>query len=141
MNVKYLTSLFVDRGGDDALKFDAILRNSANADGKKQPKPDRTATDNEKWPPIDETRVEAPRDGKIRYELDGQGVLVERAVTPSCISFWSACTSSASRRGKRRRSSLLWMQATRSPIATPRSCPGASTAASSGKAIWKTPRW
>ncbi|MGA6099942.1 DUF998 domain-containing protein [Stutzerimonas marianensis] len=87
MNVKYLTSLFVDRGGDDALKFDAILRNSANADGKKQPKPDRTATDNEKWPPIDETRVEAPRDGKIRYELDGQGVLVERAVNPELYKF------------------------------------------------------
>lgn len=87
MNVKYLTSLLPEPGGDHAINFDAILRKSANAGGDKKAKPDRTATDNETWPPIDKTTVDAPRDGKIRYELDGQGVVVERAVNPELYRF------------------------------------------------------
>lgn len=73
--------------GLNALRFDAFLRKSESSGRDKSKQPDRTATDNETWPPVDKTSVEAPKDGKVRYELDGQGVVVERSVNPELYKF------------------------------------------------------
>ncbi|MFF7707963.1 hypothetical protein [Pseudomonas sp. NPDC007930] len=68
--------------------FDALIKRVVLAtQGKNEKKPDRTATDNEVWPPIDGTTVEAPSNGQIRYERDGQGVVVEAAVNPQLFKF------------------------------------------------------
>ncbi|SHM33761.1 hypothetical protein [Phytopseudomonas punonensis] len=85
MSVKPLSKGPNDQAGGDGLRFDNIMRLSLKAEGK--PKEDRVATDNEKWPPVDKTQVEAAKDGKIRYELNGQGVVVERSVNPELYKF------------------------------------------------------
>lgn len=85
MSVKPLSKGPNEQSGADSLRFDNIIRLSQKGNAK--PKQDRTATDNEQWPPVDKTRVDAPRDGKIRYELDGQGVVVERSVNPELYKF------------------------------------------------------
>ncbi|KAB0546061.1 hypothetical protein F7R01_23330 [Pseudomonas argentinensis] len=87
MSVKPLSKGPNQQNDADSLRFDNIMQLSLKGKGNAKPKEDRKATDNEQWPPIDETRVEAPRDGNIRYQLDGQGVVVERSVNPELYKF------------------------------------------------------
>lgn len=87
MSVKPLNKNATEQPGSDRLRFDNIVRLSQKAEGNPQPKQDRTATDNETWPPVDTTEVAAAKDGKTRYELDGQGVVVERSVNPELYKF------------------------------------------------------
>ncbi|TBU76891.1 hypothetical protein DNK06_01220 [Pseudomonas daroniae] len=87
MSVKPLSKGPNEQTGGDGLRFDSLMRLSLKAKGDTKPKEDRIATDNEKWPPVDKTQVEAAKDGKIRYELNGQGVVVERSVNPELYKF------------------------------------------------------
>lgn len=87
MSVKPLSKGPNEQPGGDGLRFDSLMRLSLKAKGDTKPKEDRIATDNEKWPPVDKTQVEAAKDGKIRYELNGQGVVVERSVNPELYKF------------------------------------------------------
>ena len=87
MSVKPLNKRPSELQGEQRLRFDSIVNLSQKSETK--PKEDRVATDNEKWPPVDKTQVDAPRDGKVRYELDGQGVGVERSVNPELYKFLS----------------------------------------------------
>ncbi|WP_052493791.1 MULTISPECIES: hypothetical protein [Pseudomonas] len=87
MSVKPLSKGPNDQAGGDGLRFDNVMRLSLKAEGNPKPKEDRVATDNETWPPVDKTQVEAPKDGKIRYQLDGQGVVVDRSVNPELYKF------------------------------------------------------
>lgn len=87
MSVKPLSKGPNEQTGGDGLRFDSLMRLSLKAKGDTKPKEDRIATDNEKWPPVDKTQVEAAKDGKIRCELNGQGVVVERSVNPELYKF------------------------------------------------------
>ncbi|TBU87549.1 hypothetical protein [Phytopseudomonas dryadis] len=87
MSVTPLNKRLTGQAGDNALKFELFVRKSATSNDDNREKPDRIATDNEKWPAVDKTQVEAAKDGKIRYELNGQGVVVERSVNPELYKF------------------------------------------------------
>lgn len=55
--------------------------------GNEEKKPDRTATDNETWPPIEGTSVAVTDNGDMRYERDGQGVVVAASTNPQLFKF------------------------------------------------------
>ncbi|HEK1769277.1 TPA: hypothetical protein SMR47_003227 [Pseudomonas putida] len=84
VNVKPLNPSSSERSETDGKRFDGVV---LNAKVNAKANDDRTATDNEKWPPVDKTEVEPALDGKIRYELDGKGVVVERSVNPELYKF------------------------------------------------------
>lgn len=68
--------------------FESKLKRSiVSAKSNEQTKPDRTATDNEKWPPIEGTSVSVTDNGDMRYERDGQGVVVAASTNPKLFQF------------------------------------------------------
>ncbi|MFW3167270.1 hypothetical protein CBI55_05320 [Pseudomonas syringae] len=68
--------------------FESRLKRSiVSAKGDEQKKPDRTATDNEQWPPIEGTTVSVTDKGDMRYERDGQGVVVAASTNPKLYQF------------------------------------------------------
>jgi hypothetical protein len=70
--------------------FESRLKRSLfvanNNDSKK---PDRVATDNETWPPIQGTKVSVMENGDMHYERDGQGVVVAASTNPQLFKFLS----------------------------------------------------
>jgi hypothetical protein len=74
--------------GDTLPDFDAKLRRSlSTTKGQNASKPDRIATDNEVWPPIDGTKVSVLENGDMHYERDGQGVIVAASTNPQLFKF------------------------------------------------------
>ncbi|WP_024691351.1 hypothetical protein [Pseudomonas tremae] len=68
--------------------FESKLKRSiVSAKGNEQKKPDRTATDNEQWPPVEGTSVSVEENGDMRYERDGQGVVVAASTNPKLYQF------------------------------------------------------
>ncbi|MEG5264344.1 hypothetical protein TRP66_08570 [Pseudomonas sp. JDS28PS106] len=74
--------------GDSLPDFDAKLRRSLSTNkDQNAKKPDRIATDNEVWPPIDGTKVSVLENGDMHYERDGQGVIVAASTNPQLFKF------------------------------------------------------
>ena len=74
--------------GDSLPDFDAKLRRSLSTNkDQNAKKPDRIATDNEVWPPIDGTKVSVLENGDMHYERDGQGVIVAASTNPQLFRF------------------------------------------------------
>ncbi|MCF5585224.1 hypothetical protein GIV65_20475 [Pseudomonas syringae] len=68
--------------------FESKLKRSiVSAKSTEQKNPDRTATDNEQWPPIEGTTVSVTDKGDMRYERDGQGVVVAASTNPKLYQF------------------------------------------------------
>lgn len=74
---------------DGKQRFDNVIKGVLKiAELKKGVKqPDRKATDNEVWPPVKDTTVTANSDGTLRYEHDGQGVIVDQKVNSELFKF------------------------------------------------------
>lgn len=86
MNITPKTEITPREGKAD---FESRLKLSIFAAKNDDKKPDRTATDNEKWPPIDGTKVSVMDNGDMRYERDGQGVVVAASTNPKLFQFLS----------------------------------------------------
>ena len=84
MNVRPTTDTPRDGTPDFESRLKRSLLVAKTNDSKK---PDRTATDNETWPPIQGTKVSIMENGDMHYERDGQGVVVAASTNPQLFKF------------------------------------------------------
>ena len=84
MNIQPNSNIPSDALPDFESRLKRSISNAKNDDPKKQ---DRTATDNEVWPPIEGTKVSVMENGDMHYERDGQGVIVAASTNPQLFRF------------------------------------------------------